>query len=75
MPEPNIFLTADWGARSPNSSNFTKRPAAGLLIHNTQHPNRAPLQVDAERSKAFASHEVFRKTTSTGAGRIRGNIF
>jgi N-acetyl-anhydromuramyl-L-alanine amidase AmpD len=54
MPEPKIYSTADWGARSPNSSNFTKRAAAGLVIHNTEHSNRAPLQDAAERSKAFA---------------------
>jgi N-acetyl-anhydromuramyl-L-alanine amidase AmpD len=54
MPEPKIFTTAEWGARSPNSTNFAKRPAAGLLIHNTEHSNRAPLAGDAEKFKAFS---------------------
>lgn len=54
MAEPKIFMTAEWGARRPNSTNFAKRTAAGLLIHNTQHPNRAPLSGNAERSAAFS---------------------
>lgn len=54
MPEPKIYTTAEWGARSPRSNNFTKRPAAGLLIHNTQHHNRAPREGAAEKSLAFS---------------------
>ncbi len=52
MPEPPILSTGEWGARAPNSDNFPKKAAAGLVIHNTEDPNRAPLSGEAEKRKA-----------------------
>lgn len=53
MAEPKIFSTAEWGARPPNRSNFTRSKAEGIVVHNTEHPNRDPLPADAEKRAAF----------------------
>lgn len=53
MSEPKIFTTAEWGARNV-SSNFSTKPARGIVVHNTQSPNRAPKTGNAEQQAAFA---------------------
>src|ERR1044071_3682313 len=53
MAGPRVYTTAEWHAR-PATSTFTKKKALGIVVHNTEHPNRAALTGDAERDKAFS---------------------
>ncbi len=53
MSEPKIYSTTEWGARPPNRTGFTQRPAEGIVVHNTEHRNRAPLMGDEEKQEAF----------------------
>ena len=50
--EPRVFTTAEWGAAPARVAHFTERLAAGIVVHNTQGPNRAPLTGDAEFAAA-----------------------
>lgn len=42
MEPPRIYLCADWGAQQAKKSAFGQRRALGIVIHNTESPNRAP---------------------------------
>lgn len=53
MTDPKIFTTDEWGA-DPATATFTTKPARGIVVHNTESANRAALQGEAERDKAFA---------------------
>jgi hypothetical protein len=48
-----IYSRASWGALDPRASPFKPSPASGIVIHNTQDANRAPLAGDLERDAAF----------------------
>jgi hypothetical protein len=50
---PAIFTRADWGALAAKVSTFPSAPGRGIVIHNTEDVNRAPLFGDAERKVAF----------------------
>ena len=50
---PTIFTRADWGALAAKVSTFPIAPGRGIVIHNTEDLNRAPLLGDAERKVAF----------------------
>ena len=52
MKEPTIITTSEWGAK-PVSTKFGKSQALGVVVHNTDHPNRDAKNGAAERSKAF----------------------
>ena len=52
MSEPKIYTTVEWGARKV-TKNFLKSKAEGIVIHNTENPNRAPLGGTAEEQAAF----------------------
>jgi hypothetical protein len=52
MADPRVFTTAEWGARSVNST-FPKRAAQGIVLHHTVLPNRAPKAGNAEKETAF----------------------
>lgn len=52
MPEPRIYTTTEWGAR-PVTKTFTKKAAEGIVIHNTENPNRAPASGAEEEQIAF----------------------
>lgn len=56
--EPRIVATADWGAAPARADHFAERPAAGIVVHNTQGANRAPLTGAAE---AAAASEMARR--------------
>ena len=64
MNEPKIFTTSEWGAK-PVTSTFKKSPAAGIVVHNTDHKNRDPKTGSAERSKAFALARDIQKDHTT----------
>lgn len=51
--EPRIYSTAEWGAQ-PAHAQFAERPAAGIVVHNTENPNRSPQQGAAELTAAVA---------------------
>ena len=50
--EPTIMTTQEWGASPPRVDHFPEQPAAGIVVHNTEGPNRTPLEGDAEIKKA-----------------------
>ena len=53
-PTPFIIYTrATWGALQPKVAAFTPAPALGIVVHNTEDPNRTPLAGDAETEAAF----------------------
>jgi hypothetical protein len=52
MAEPKIYTTTEWGARVV-TKNFLKSAAEGIVIHNTENPNRAPATGAAEEQAAF----------------------
>ena len=52
MAEPKIYTTVEWGARTVNK-NFLKSAAKGIVIHNTENPNRTPMTGTAEEQIAF----------------------
>jgi hypothetical protein len=52
MSEPKIYTTVEWGARKV-TKNFLKSAAEGIVIHNTENPNRTPLSGAAEEQAAF----------------------
>lgn len=70
MAEPKIYSTAEWGARPPNKGGQPRKAAAGIIVHNTEHENRAPLTGEAEQRAAFGiarsiqSDHLKRKTSS-----------
>jgi hypothetical protein len=52
--QPTIFSREHWRARLPRKSPFATARAEGIVLHNTEDPNRAPLDGDAELKLAFA---------------------
>lgn len=50
--EPQIFTTIDWHATPANITFFPERAASGIVVHNTEGPNREPLSGDAEFAAA-----------------------
>lgn len=52
MNEPRIFTTVEWKAKKI-TSKFPKAKGVGIVIHNTDHPNRAPETGAKEEAKAF----------------------
>ncbi len=52
MSKPKIYTTTDWGARAV-TKNFLKSAAEGIVIHNTENPNRTPLTGADEEQAAF----------------------
>jgi hypothetical protein len=50
--EPRIYSTSEWGAEPAKVAHFPERPAAGIVVHNTENPNRAPLTGKAEETAA-----------------------
>ena len=52
MPEPKIYTTTEWGARVVTQT-FAKNSAEGIVIHNTENPNRAPASGSAEEQISF----------------------
>jgi N-acetylmuramoyl-L-alanine amidase len=55
MAEPTIFTAEDWGAAPPTSSSFPTKMAEGIVVHNTENPNRAPKSdPQKEKEAAFA---------------------
>ena len=51
----NIFPRAAWKALPAKVAKFATQPARGIVIHNTQDANRAPLaDAEAEKQAAFA---------------------
>jgi hypothetical protein len=52
--EPKVFTTAEWGAAPAKQSHFAENSAAGIVVHNTENANRAPLTGDAEFTAAKA---------------------
>jgi hypothetical protein len=50
---PVIFKRSDWGALGARVSAFSRAPAQGIVIHNTEDANRDPLVGDAEKKVAF----------------------
>lgn len=52
MAEPKIYTTNEWGAR-PTAKQFVKGAAKGVVIHNTENPNRVPSTGAAEEQIAF----------------------
>ena len=46
--EPKIMTTQEWGASPATVDHFPEQPAAGIVVHNTEGPNDAPLEGDAE---------------------------
>jgi hypothetical protein len=53
MPEPRVYSTEEWGAAPPHS-HFATRIAQGIVVHNTENPNREPLAGPEEEHAAFA---------------------
>jgi N-acetylmuramoyl-L-alanine amidase len=56
--EPRIFTTADWGAAPARVAHFAERSAAGIVVHNTAGPNRAPLSGDEEIAAARVARSI-----------------
>lgn len=53
MPTPpRIYTTVDWNAKVV-TTDFKLSAAAGIVVHNTENPNRAPLSGTAEETAAF----------------------
>jgi N-acetyl-anhydromuramyl-L-alanine amidase AmpD len=52
MSEPKIYSTVEWGARKVTKS-FLKSAAQGIVIHNTENPNRTPATGTAEEQTSF----------------------
>lgn len=52
MAEPKIYTTSEWGARLVTRKSL-KSVAKGIVIHNTENPNRAPSTGTAEEQIAF----------------------
>ncbi|HWM23527.1 MAG TPA: peptidoglycan recognition family protein [Chthoniobacterales bacterium] len=52
MPEPRIYTTTEWGARVVTQT-FAEKPAEGIVIHNTENPNRAPASGAEEEQISF----------------------
>ena len=53
---PRIFTTAEWGAAPAKDGAFPKSGAVGIVIHNTEYPNRAPFpDPEKEKEAAFAN--------------------
>jgi N-acetyl-anhydromuramyl-L-alanine amidase AmpD len=52
MAEPKIYLTTEWGAR-PVTKVFAKGAAEGIVIHNTENPNRTPAAGTVEEQVSF----------------------
>jgi hypothetical protein len=51
---PSIYQRSAWGAMPPKVRGFRAEGARGIVIHNTQSPNRAPKDTeDAEKRAAF----------------------
>jgi hypothetical protein len=48
-----IYSTSEWGARPPRRTDFLQSPVQGIVVHNTEHENRAPLSGEVEKAKAF----------------------
>jgi hypothetical protein len=46
--EPRIFTTSEWGAVPARVAYFPERLATGIVVHNTEGPNREPMPADAE---------------------------
>lgn len=49
---PKIYTCDEWGAVAPTGT-IRKSTPSGIVIHNTESPNRAPLAGQAELNKAF----------------------
>ena len=52
MAEPKICTTTEWSAR-PVTKQFEKNTAEGIVIHNTENPNRPPASGADEEQAAF----------------------
>ncbi|MBV8564069.1 MAG: N-acetylmuramoyl-L-alanine amidase [Methylobacteriaceae bacterium] len=53
---PKVYTTAEWGAVPAKVSFFPEKPAVGIVIHNTEYPNRPPFaDTEAEKAAAFAN--------------------
>jgi hypothetical protein len=50
--EPRIYSTSEWGALPAHVAHFPERSAAGIVVHNTENPNRDALTGDAELAAA-----------------------
>jgi hypothetical protein len=50
---PRIYSCSEWGARPAHVTHFAEHDAVGIVLHNTQYANRAPLPPDQERAAAF----------------------
>lgn len=46
--EPKIISAEEWGAAPSHMSHFPERPAAGIVVHNTESANRELASGDAE---------------------------
>jgi hypothetical protein len=49
MAEPKIYTTVEWGVRTVNK-NFLKSAAKGIVIHNTENPNRTSSNGNVRRA-------------------------
>jgi hypothetical protein len=52
--EPKIISAEEWGAAPAHASHFAERPAAGIVVHNTESANREATTGDAEFQLAAA---------------------
>lgn len=70
-----VYTTDEWGAAPARVSYFPKHSAIGIVIHNTEGANRAPMaDPDGEREAAFANARQIQKIILRADGRIPGNI-
>jgi hypothetical protein len=59
---PRVFTTEEWNAKPARVTDFAKHPGIGIVIHNTEGANRAPLpDPTAEREAAFANARQIQK--------------
>lgn len=59
---PRIHTTEEWGAVPAKVTYFAEAPAVGIVIHNTEYPNRAPLPSEAEElAAAFANARAIQR--------------
>jgi hypothetical protein len=59
--EPKIYTTSEWGAKPPRRTTFQQSAARGILVHNTENENRAPLVGEPEKAKAFEIARAIQK--------------
>lgn len=66
---PRIYSTDEWGAQPAKVSYFPESPAVGIVIHNTEYPNRDPYaDPTAEREAAFANAREIQRSHMTERG-------